>query len=29
VPIVESMRAYGIEWLDCETAGEQQIVTAA
>ena len=30
VPIVESMRAYGIEWLDCETpaADEQQTVAA-
>jgi DNA-binding HxlR family transcriptional regulator len=30
VPIVETMRAYGIEWLDCETsaADEQQIVAA-
>src|SRR3954452_21228219 len=28
VPIVESMRAYGIEWLDCESAAEQQTVAA-
>jgi DNA-binding HxlR family transcriptional regulator len=29
VPIVESMRAYGIEWLDCETpAAEEQTVAA-
>src|SRR4051812_10272247 len=30
VPIVETMRAYGIEWLDCETpaADEQQTVAA-
>jgi DNA-binding HxlR family transcriptional regulator len=30
VPIVESMRAYGIEWLDCETelAAEPQAVSA-
>ncbi len=28
VPIVESMRAYGIEWLDCEPAVEQQTVAA-
>src|SRR6185312_6366167 len=30
VPIVESMRAYGIEWLDCETpAGDEQQTVAA
>src|ERR671929_1598205 len=30
VPIVESMRAYGIEWLDCETpAADQQQTVAA
>ena len=29
VPIVESMRAYGLEWLgDCDEAAEPQIVAA-
>ena len=28
VSIVESMRAYGIEWLECEPTAEQQSVAA-